>query len=218
MSSTSEYWYERKEIPPEEKQKIKKLAKGKPVGTFQIDGTEHQLLEVSGEVFRKAFIENRKFLYKGDYTAPSNENDYSDSTNYLSEDGLAGFSITDTGWLVSLFSNYRKSGFAEAIKDYVKKKAYKLVCIVADTEEGNELVELYKKLYGFRKYVTTINDLEIMRRYYGDEFIHHFVTYHGIPFHIFMIGPNAVGEESEIRRFDDYFEAEAYVDRTVSLL
>lgn len=219
MSSISAYWYERKRMPKEERERIKRIiVRGESVGTFEIDGQTHQLLKVDGNVFRDVFIENRKYLYKGDYTAPSNENDYLDSTNYLSEDGFAGFSITDKGWLVSLFSNYREGGFAKAIKPYVINHAYKLVCIVANTDEGNGLVDLYKNVYGFRKYATTINDIDIMRKHYGDEFIDSFVSKNGTPFHVFMIGKNAVGEGNEIKRFQDYFEAEAYVDRTVVLI
>lgn len=218
MSGTSEYWYEKKKMPNEEKEKIRDMVNGERVGTFMIDGIEKQLLEVDGNVFQRVFIENRRFLYKGDYTAPSDENDYLDATNYLADDGLAGFSISDNGWLVSLFSNYGKGGFAKAIREYVVNNAYKLVCIVANTDEGNGLVELYKNLYGFRKYATTINDTDIMRKYYGDEFIDTFVLQNGTPFHVFMIGENAISEENEIKRFQNYFEAEAYVERTVALI
>lgn len=216
MSGTSAYWYEKKEIPAIELNKIKAIVHGKKIGTFELGGKEHFLLKVDGNIFRDVFIENRQFLYRGDYTAPSEENDYLNSANYLSEDGLAGFSITANGWLVSLFSNYRSGGFAGAVKKYIVDAAYKLVCIVADTDEGNALVALYGKLYGFRKYAVTINDMEIMRRYYGDEFIENFVSKNGIPFHVFMIGANAVGEAGAIRCFDDYFEAEAYVERSVT--
>ncbi len=216
MNNTSEYWYEKKEIPENEKMRIKEIVKGNPVGEFEIAGKAHKLLKVDGNVFCNVFIENRKFLFKGDYTAPSDENDYLDSENYLSDDGLAGFSITNKGWLVSLFSNYRKGGFTKATRDYVIKRAYKLVCIVANTDEGNALIGIYKNLYGFRKYVTTINDIDIMREHYGDDFIDNFIEKNGRPFHVFMIGKNAVGEdESEIRRFEDYFEAERYVENTV---
>ena len=217
IRGTSFYWYEKREMPEEEKKRIRQLIKGEPVGTFEIGGTTHQLLRVDGNLFRTVFIENQIYLYKGDYTAPSEENDYLDSTNYLSDDGLAGFSITDTGWLVSLFSNYSQGGFAKAIRPYVVDKAYKLVCIVANTDEGNGLVELYRDLYGFRKYASTINDIQVMREHYGDEFIDAFVSRNGVPFHIFMIGANAEGCGDGIRRFHDYFEAEAYVEKTVHL-
>ena len=213
----SEYWYERKEIPAEEKEKIKQLVKGDVVGTLNFGGAEHSLIKTDGASFKEIFCKNRNFLYKGDYTAPPDENDYTDSSNYVTDEGLAGFSITDSGWLVSLFSNYRTGGFAQAIKPYVVKDSYKLVCIVANTDEGNELVEVYKNVFGFRKYATTINDIDVMRRCYGDEFIDAFVSNNGTPFHVFMIGQNAVGTTTEIPAFEDYFEAEAFVDESVKL-
>ena len=216
MSEISEYWYEKKEIPEKEKIRIKELVKGDIVGEFDICGTTHNLLRVSGNVFRDVFIENRKFLYKGDYTAPSEENDYLNSINYLSEDGLAGFSITSKGWLVSLFSNYKNGGFARAIKKFIVNHAYKLVCIVANTEEGNKLVELYKNIYGFREYVTTINDTDIMRKYYGDDFINSFTMKRGTPFHVFMIGETAKGVGNDIKKFQNYYEAEEYVNNSVT--
>lgn len=218
MSSISEYWYIMKDVPENVKERIKGMVKGEPIDSFEIDGAVKQLLKVDGSTFRNVFIANRMYLYKGDYTAPSDENDYLTSTNYLSEDGLAGFSITASGWLVSLFSNYRRGGFARAIKKYVLKDAYKLVCIVANTDEGNGLVELYKNLYGFRKYAGTINDIDVMREHYGNEFIDNFVKKNGTPFHVFMIGKNALGNEPGIKQFGDYFEAEEFVENTVQII
>lgn len=215
--SVSEYWYQKKSIPQKEKDFICKIVKGTPVGSFVIKGTTHNLLQVDGSVFKRVFIKNRKYLYKGDYTAPSNENNYDDSINYLSEDGLAGFAITNRGWLVSLFSNYQEGGFVKAVRDFIIKDAYKLVCIVTNTDEGNALIKLYKDQIGFKKYVTTIDDTDIMRDYYGKEFIDNFISKNGTPFHVFMIGPNAVGTETAVPSFSDYFEAEAFVDRTVIL-
>ena len=90
MSVTSEYWYRKNPMPETAQQSIKQLVQGEVVDTFEIGGTTHRLLKVSGDVFKKVFIENRMYLYKGDYTAPPDENDYLHSSNYLSDDGLAG--------------------------------------------------------------------------------------------------------------------------------
>ena len=217
MSGISEYWYTRKEMPEEEKSRIKGLVKGEAAGSFEIRGKKYTLLKVDGRTFRAVFIENRKYLFRGDHTAPPDENDYMDSQNFLTEDGLAGFSVTARGWLVSLFSNLETCGFAGAVRQFVTERAYKLVCIAADSEEGNGLVRFYRECYGFRKYAATINDTEIMRQYYGDEFMDTFIFHNGTPFHIFMIGKDAAGEEGEIKQFQDYFAAEAYVEETVIL-
>lgn len=214
MEHIFEHWYSRKPIPEKEKEKIKNMVKGKHIDWLDL-GDVKSLLCVDGTTFRNVFVENRKFLFKGDFTAPSDENDYLDAKNYITDDGLAGFSITKSGWLVSLFSNYEKGGFARAIKNYVISDAYKLVCIVADTDEGNGLIKLYESVYGFRKYAKTLNDVEVMSKYYGKEFIDNFVSKNGMPFHVFMIGKNAEGESSEIKEFQDYFVAEEYINRTV---
>ena len=54
-----------------------------------------------------------------------------------------------------------------------------------------------------------------MRKYYGEEFINAFTARNGTPFHVFMIGPEAVAVNNDILQFEDYFEAEAYVENTV---
>ena len=215
MSSVLDYWGSKLEIPDSEKLRIKRMVRGKDAGHFMLSNKCHKLLRVDGDVFKSVFIVNRGFLYKGDYTAPPEENNYSDSANYLSDDGLAGFSISKEGWLVSLYSNYRTGGFAKAVKDFIVPRAYKLVCIVSRSDSRNSLVNLYKNAYGFREYARTVNDTKVMREHYGDEFINNFVQRYGIPYHVFMIGGNAAGEPGEIRSFDYYFDAEDYVERTV---
>ena len=218
MSDKSYYWYRKIPIPIEVKEEIKKMVIGDPIDSFVIEGKPKSLLKVDGATFRNIFIKNRKYLYKGDYTAPSNENDYIDAHNYVTSDGLAGFSISKDGWLVSLYSSYEKAGFIKLISKYVIKDAYKLVCIVTNKEEENKLVNLYKEIYGFKIYVKTINDIRVMREHYGDEFIDSFVLHNGTPYHIFMISNNASVDNTEIKIFDDYFEAEEYVNKTVKRL
>ena len=215
MNTVSDYWYEKKSIPSDERIRIKKSVRGESAGEFVICGVPHQLVRTDGQTFKDVFAANRPYLYKGDHTAPPDENDYSDACNYLSDDGLAGFSVSGTGWLTSLYSNYDEPGFARAVKKYVTGRAYKLVCIASDTYENNRLVSLYEREYGFRKYVTTLDDTEAMRKYYGEEFINVFTARNGTPFHVFMIGPEAVAVNNDILQFEDYFEAEAYVENTV---
>ena len=215
MNTVSDYWYEKKGIPSDERLRIKDSVKGESAGEFVICGVPHKLVRTDGQTFRDVFAADRPFLYKGDHTAPPDENDYSDAFNYLSDDGLAGFSVSRSGWLTSLYSNYDEPGFAGAVKKYVTALAYKLVCIAADTYKNNRLVSLYEREYGFRKYVTTVDDTEVMREYYGEEFIKAFTARNGTPFHVFMIGPDTVAANNDILHFEDYFEAEAYVEKTV---
>lgn len=239
MELVSKFWYSKMDIPDEMKNEIKGMVCGEIVDTLNFSGLKKKLLRIDGTSFRKIFVANREFLYKGEFTAPSDENDYMNSQNYVTEDGLAGFSITSTGWLVSLYSNYGVGGFAQAVRSYVMNGAYKLVCIVSvdmaelkDSEKvdlnncdkpiivpesvlNNSLIRLYQDVYGFKIYARTINDTAIMRKYYGDNFIDSFVANNGTPFHIFMIGGEASGDYDSVRMFDDYFDAEAFVERSV---
>ena len=167
------------------------------------------------EVFlEKCFLQNRSYLYDGEFTASSDENNYNGSDNYLTEDGLAGFSISKSGWLVSLFSNYDYGGFAKSIKKHITDNANKLVCIVTGEYKENKIVDMYKNIYGFNVYAKTRNDTEIMRKYYGDEFVDSIISNKGIPYHVFMVRGN-LEENHEVMEFDDYFEAESYVDNII---
>lgn len=217
MATNSNYWYNKAEMPKREKNKIAKMVRGTIVDYISIGGEDVALLEVEADIFKKVFIANRRFLYNGEYTAPPDENDYSNASCYLTQDGLGGFAITTSGWLVSVFSNYFVKGFSQAIKKHILPRAYKLVCIVSKDNQGHSLVDLYEKQFHFRVYATTIDDEMIMRQYYGDEFIDSFVQGQGKPYHVFMIGEHAEGENPTILHFEDYFEAEEYVDRTVHL-
>ena len=211
----SEYWYAKATMPDSMRANIGALVSGDFAGDISLGGSTTRLLKVDGEVFGRVFTMNREFLYRGDYTAPSDENDYRNADNYLTEDGIAGFSITETGWLVSLFSNCSERGFARAVAGFVSPRAYKLTCIVTDKNPGGGLIELYEKCYGFRPYARTIDDTDVMREHYGDRFMDAFVDRHGIPFHLFMIGRDAAGQTSGMFSFPDYFEAVEFVDDTV---
>ena len=154
----SEYWYAKATMPDSMRANIGALVSGDFAGDISLGRSTTRLLKVDGEVFGRVFTMNREFLYRGDYTAPSDENDYRNADNYLTEDGIAGFSITETGWLVSLFSNCSERGFARAVAGFVSPRAYKLTCIVTDKNPGGGLIELYEKCYGFRPYARTIDE------------------------------------------------------------
>lgn len=202
-------------MPMEEKEKIKKIVNGSFVARLYPEGNPAiDLLKVDYTIFAQIFTLNRRFLYKGDYTAPPEENGYEKCECYLTEDGLAGFAITDHNWLISVFSNEPWRGFLQLICPYVKK-ATKLVCIINGQEDNHELVNSYEKTLGFLLIAKTINDTNIMREYYGDEFIENFIRSYGYPYHVFMYRSNKVGVFPKIVTFDDYFEAEKYVDEVV---
>lgn len=208
-----DYWHEHHDIPESIKKDLKELVKGDIVELlYPKEYASVALLKVDSEIFNKAFAINREFLYRGDYTAPPEENSYGDDECYLTEDGLAGFSITEKNWLVSLYSNQPWKGFLNMVVPLLGRVT-KLVCIVNDTNDG--LVNTYKKALGFIEIAHTVDDIEIMTEYYGRDFIENFVQYYGHPHHVFLCRPKDRHEEINIKTFYDYFEAEDYVDREV---
>ena len=210
-----DYWYSKTPVPDRAKEKIGNMVRGTAVGEVGFSGLRKELLKVDGGVFSAVFTENRKYLYRGECTAPSDENDYTDCSSYLTEDGLAGFSVTGTGWLVSLYSNYNERGFARAVRDHIVRDAYKLVCIVSSEEDGSGLVRMYEDLYGFRGYVRTLDDTNVMAEHYGDGFVRRFIAENGTPCHIFMVCRNTAGSTDACPVFEDYFTAKRFVDSTV---
>ena len=212
----SDYWYEKKPVPESVKSRVRDLTKGEVSAVIKVAGSDINLLQVDGTVFETVFTENREYLYRGAFTAPPYENDYMNATNFLTEDGLAGFSVTNTGWLVSFFSNYPSGGFAHAVADIILERVQKIVCTVSEqNKKENKLFDLYVNQYGFREYVITTDDTEFFRELYGEDFASTFTAHYGTPFHVFLIGPGCVGERESVKRFDDYNEAKSYVEKTV---
>lgn len=84
---------------------------------------------VDGSLFHDVFEIVQKHLRNGelvDLHAVETTDDgigYNDTVNYLSEDGLSGFSITPDGDLISVFNASDKKGFLGAIAPHVKKNA-----------------------------------------------------------------------------------------------
>ena len=208
-----DYWHEHHLMPEESKKQLRQIINGEFVEWLKPRNHGHvALLRVDSETFRKAFEFNRTFLFRGDYTAPPDENSYGDDECFLTEDGLAGFSITEKNWLVSLYSNQSWKGFLNMVAPLLGRVT-KLVCIVNDVNE--DLVNAYSKALGFKVIARTIDDTEIMTEYYGRDFIENFVNNYGHPHHVFMYRPRCEEENIEIKVFEDYFEAEEYVDREV---
>ena len=113
----SDFWYEKQQVPEFICSQLRNEVKGTVAGVLP-NGV--RLLTVSPVCFKRSFDVNRIYLYRGDFTAPSYENDYFNAVNYLTENGLAGFSVSNDGWLSSLFSNQTWKGFARMIIPYIK--------------------------------------------------------------------------------------------------
>lgn len=202
------YWYKKQQPPKEFAEEIKKAVTGDPVLSVQLSDKTRTLFRTDSAAFAEIFSKNRRFLFRGEYTAEPVDNDYIHSDSYVTEDGLAGFSLSHSGWLTSLFSNLPVKGFALAVKPFILPRIDKLVCIISGDEDASGLVVFYKKHYGFVPWAYTADDRILMRQCYGDEFVSTFELLHGIPRHLFMVKAESCPAGHKPRTFTDYFEAE----------
>ena len=108
---------------------------------------------VDGSTFRDIFSMVRNYLPNGELVdVHSLESDeystgYNDTENYLSEDGMSGFSITKSGDLISVFNIGLKRGWLRAIEPIIKSKAKTLDCYVSPKQD---LQGMYSKIFGFQ--------------------------------------------------------------------
>ena len=205
MHLSSPYWYTKTPLPAELKETIKDKVQGTPIETLTFEGIPKELLKVDAKTFAEVFSLNRPYIFHGEYTAPAAENDYENAENFLTSDGLAGFSISSDGWLMSLFSNTEEKGFLRAIEGIIRGKARKLVCIVS---EDQKLVDMYKTI-GFHVVATTTDDIPLMWEYHGERFVRDYLQHHTALMHVFMMWGKASG--NDIRVFADYWIAKEYV-------
>lgn len=200
----------RKEILLDDKIEIRRMVSGNIAGKIKLDGWDTWLYKVSGDVFSNLFSYNRQFLYRGNHTAFTDENDYKNAYNLITESGLAGLSITEDGWMMSVYSNEPRKGFLTGTAPLIKDKVKKIVCLVGKDPLASKLVREYINTFEFRIVAVTPNDTEIMTEYYGAEFMDMFIDHWGTPHHVFLISKDvSVGS---IRYFGNYFDAHDYVD------
>lgn len=109
---------------------------------------------VDGSLFHDVFEISRKYLRNGELV-DLHENESTDDhgigykycENYLSEDGLSGFSITPDGDLISVFNLNAEKGFLKTIAPIVRKKAKTLDCYASPNQN---LMAMYEKIFGFK--------------------------------------------------------------------
>ena len=109
---------------------------------------------VNAELFHDVFEISRKHLQFGELvdlhgveTTEDHGIGYKYCDNYLSEDGLSGFSITPDGDLISVFNASGKKGFLRAIAPYVKENAKTLDCYISPKQN---LQSMYESIFGFK--------------------------------------------------------------------
>lgn len=159
---------------------------------------------VNGELFHDAFEISRQYLKNGElvdlHTVETTEDGigYNDCYNYLSEDGLSGFSITPDGDLISVFNASGKNGFLRAISGIVKENAKTLDCYASPNQN---LMAMYEKVFGFK----TASVMDYNMEYDHDNIAEN----HNMPQVAFMVN---TGSDVETKAFakDQYDEAVAY--------
>ena len=160
--------------------------------------TFHDVFEVA-----RAFTENGELVDLHGIETTDDGIGYDNCRNYLSDDGLSGFSITPSGDLISVFNAGSKRGFLDAISEFVKQEARTLDCYASPKQN---LMEIYKKKFGFK--VASIMD-------YNMEYDHDGIAKnHQMPPVAFMVNTD---EDVKTENFnkDQYDEAVAYRDRFV---
>ena len=89
---------------------------------------------VNGSLFHDCFEISQRFLVNGElvdlHEVKTTEDGigYDDCDNYLSEDGLSGFSVTPEGDLISVFNASGKKGFLGTISPFVKQNTKTVDC------------------------------------------------------------------------------------------
>ncbi len=89
-----------------------------PLINQKTGGTVNLVNGVDAETFHDVFEIVQKYLRHGDAVDVHNVEDYQDTKNHLSDNGLRGFAVTPGGDLISVF-NLGTQGFLKTIKDVV---------------------------------------------------------------------------------------------------
>lgn len=163
---------------------------------------------VDGQTFHDVFEIVRTYLKNGElvdlHNAKTSDDEigYNDTENYLSEDGLSGFSITKEGDLISVFNNSDRRGWLKTIASNEEIMS-RIKTLDAYDSNQQSLPAMYKKALGMK--VASLMD-------WNQEYDHDGIgDNHGNPKVAFMVKTD---DEVIVRTFgkDDYDEAVAYRD------
>lgn len=173
---------------------------------FAAKGNQYNIYEnVDSALFHDVFEIARKHLQFGELvdlheieTTEEHGIGYKYCNNYLSEDGLSGFSITPDGDLISVFNASGKRGFLRAIAPFVKKNAKTLDCYASPEQN---LQGMYESIFGLK--TASLMD-------YNMKFDHdNIAKNHNMPKVAFMVNTDADAAIKEFTK-DQYDEAVAY--------
>lgn len=163
------------------------------------EGVDSSLFHDVFEIAR-CYLENGELVDLHEVNTTEDGIGYKDCLNFLSKDGLSGFSITPDGDLISVFNLNSEKGFLKTIAPIVKEKTKTLDCY---NSPNQPLREMYSKVFGFK----TASVMEYNMEYDHDNIAEN----HGSPQVAFMVN---TPENVETRYFTEnqYDEAVAYRD------
>lgn len=176
-------------------------------------GTRKFYANIDGKIFRDVFEEVYPILDGNLNVDILEESAYKNNINYLSEDGLSGFSITPDGDLVSVFNASPQRGFLKDIASFIQENVKTLNCFQGP---NNPIAKMYMKAFGFKIASVLDFNYDIFSKDKGQEFADSFVSQYGETPVVFMINPELYSvrnlNESTIRWFDKngYEEAVYY--------
>ena len=129
---------------------------------------------VNGNLFHDIFEVSRNYLENGELV--DLHHNYDNATCYLSNNGLSGFAITESGDLISVFNLNNERGFLKTIAPIVKEKAKTLDCYNSTKQP---LRDIYSTIFGFK--TASLMD-------YNIEYDHdNIAKNHGMPQVAFMV-------------------------------
>ena len=181
----------------------------------RILGNRKFYANIDGKIFRDVFEEIYPILDGNLNVDILEESAYKNNINYISEDGLSGFSITPDGDLVSVFNASPQRGFLKDIASFIQENVKTLNCFQGS---NNPIAKMYMKAFGFK--IASVLDFnkDILIKDKGQEFANSFVSQYGETPVVFMINPRLYPasnlNESTIQWFDkDGYEEAVYYQK-----
>lgn len=161
-------------------------------------GNRFNIIEdINGQLFHDVFEIVRNYLENGELV--DLHDNYDNSVCYITEDGLSGFAVEESGNLISVFNLNPNISFLSSIKDYVTECG--ATHLDGYNSKNQPLAEIYEKTLGWQ--VASMMD-------YNMEYDHdNIAENHGSPQVAFMVNASEGIQERTFDK-DSYDEAEAY--------
>lgn len=161
---------------------------------------------VDYNLFHDVFEIAQKYLFSGDAVDVHEAAEYKNCKNYLTSNGLGGFSITADGDLISVY-NLGEKGFLKSISNFVKENGAKTLDCFNSTKQC--LPDIYSYTLGFKNAAILDFNYEILVETKGKEYADYFVKNYGEAPVCFMVNTESEVETKHFTK-DQYDEAVEY--------